>query len=692
MIPAIPRRWSIWDTPARIHAWLEASLANRMAWSAGTLALGFSAVLTLIAFVSIGVLLARQLDVRMRTKAVAGAGLGAGALTAAVERVTELSRHSMVLNGLIDSAGRQAYLVPFIEQDGFRARLDGTLMVCDAAGDILVSVGRPPNRTDCMSIPLDAPRLAPALAHVAVVQESQEVLLHVRKPIYMKATDSVEGLVVGKVSVRRVLEDAGIWNDPTLLGFEVDGLRQAKGEGKGEAGAFRIEAVAPLSGDGTGRPLVLRLYYGVPVAPLFGPVAAISLVFVVTLAVLVPMVAYLARRQAARLSLPLNRLKEAAARATEGDPVGLDPVLVRRDEIGTLAITAKRMADTLQGQGEALREAQRIAGIGSWEWTVGSDTVAWSEGMQLILGRDVALGPPAFTSLSQFYTPESWKRLGPAIARSIEAGEPYELDLEMVRRDGTTCWTTTRGEALRGATGAVVSLRGTVHDITERKRAEEKMRQALAEKETLLKEIYHRVKNNLQVVSSLLNLQSRRVADAPTRQLLDDSANRVKSMALVHEQLYRAENLSSINLRQYLLQLASNLRNVHRPLSARVVLKVEAQELFVGVESAIPLGLMVNELVSNAYRHGYPDAEAAGEVVVQVTTMPDRQIRLVVKDDGCGLPAEFEPGKGSSLGQQLVVTLAQQLGGELHWETRQRGACFVLQFKPEESEPRPRMA
>ena len=131
---------------------------------------------------------------------------------------------------------------------------------------------------------------------------------------------------------------------------------------------------------------------------------------------------------------------------------------------------------------------------------------------------------------------------------------------------------------------------------------------------------------------------------------------------------------------------------MHRPLSARVVLKVEAQELFVGVESAIPLGLMVNELVSNAYRHGYPDAEAAGEVVVQVTAMPDGQIRLVVKDDGCGLPAEFEPGKRSSLGQQLVVTLAQQLGGELHWETRQRGACFVLHFNPEESEPRPRRA
>ena len=185
-----------------------------------------------------------------------------------------------------------------------------------------------------------------------------------------------------------------------------------------------------------------------------------------------------------------------------------------------------------------------------------------------------------------------------------------------------------------------------IEDITERRRAEERIREALSEKEVLLKEIYHRVKNNLQVVSSLLSLQSRRLADDHTRRLLADSANRLNSMAMVHEQLYRAENLSSIGLAEYLQKLASNLTSVNQPLSARVPIELEAEELYVAVERAIPFGLIVNELVSNAYRHGYPSDIARGRILVRLTTLPDERARLQVSDDGCGLPVGFEPGAG----------------------------------------------
>jgi two-component sensor histidine kinase/PAS domain-containing protein len=680
------------DCAARLRAWLDASLANRMAWAAGTLALGFSSFLTLIAFVSIGVLLVHQMDIAVRAQSAADAGLGAGALTGAVERVREMARHSMVVNGLIDSSGRQSYLVPFIEQDPFRSRLDGTLVVCDPAGDIIASAGRPLRLEHCAAIPSDASRQTPGLAQVSVTQESGEIFLSVRDPIYMKATGSVEGLVIGRVSVRRILEEAGVWNEPTLVGFELDGLRQVKGEGESEARAFRVDAVAPLVARVVGRALALRLFHVVPLAPLYTPVKVILLIFVVTLVILVLMVAYLARLQAARLSVPLMLLKEATARASAGNPVKLDPVLIRGDEIGTLATAVKSMTDTLQGQGAALREAQRIAGIGSWEQKLGSDSITWSEGLHLILGRDLSLGPPTFPTLSRFYTPASWERLRAAIATAIEAGVPYELELEMIRADGTICWTTTRGEPVRGPNGAVVSLRGTVHDITERKQADEKIRAALAEKEVLLKEIYHRVKNNLQVVSSLLNLQSRRVTDATARQLLGDSAGRVKSMALVHEQLYRTENLSSIGLPEYLRQLADNLVNVNRPLSTRVLLKVEVDELLVGVESAIPLGLVVNELVTNAYRHGYAADAPAGEIVLRLTRLPEGRFCLEVQDDGLGLPADFEPGKGGALGMQLVLTLSRQLGAELTWNANREGTCFTLHFRPEAHAAQPEVA
>jgi two-component sensor histidine kinase len=468
------------------------------------------------------------------------------------------------------------------------------------------------------------------------------------------------------------------------------------------------------------------------------------------------------------------------------------------------------MADSLQDQGASLREAQRIAGIGSWEHVLGGDAVRWSEGLNLVLGRDAATGPPAFAALSRYYTPASWERLRTATAATIQTGAPFELELEMVREDGTKCWTTTRGEALRGPDGAVAGVRGTVHDITERKRVEEQLRHqtalleaqanasidgilvvdsegrkifqnrrtvelwkipkevaedsddaaqvrhvmnltrnpgqfaervaylyshpdettrdevelldgtvldrysapvlgkegevygriwmfrditearlgeeriraALAEKEVLLKEIYHRVKNNLQVVSSLLSLQSRRVADVATKRLLDDSANRVNSMALVHEQLYRAGNLSSIGLAEYLRQLTDSLVSVNQPLSTRVVLRLEVDEVTLGVESAIPLGLVANELVSNAYRHGYDAMAARGEIVVRLTGLPDGRVCLVVQDDGRGLPADFEPGRGGSLGMQLVMTLAQQLGAELTWNSGDGCTCFTLRFAP----------
>jgi two-component sensor histidine kinase len=200
------------------------------------------------------------------------------------------------------------------------------------------------------------------------------------------------------------------------------------------------------------------------------------------------------------------------------------------------------------------------------------------------------------------------------------------------------------------------------------------------------------VKNNLQVVSSLLSLQSRRVVDLGAKQLLDDGANRVKSMALVHEQLYRAGNLSSIDLREYLKQLTENLSNVNRPLSARVMLLLEADPVTTGVESAIPLGLVVNELVSNAYRHAYAADAPSGSIVVRLSGWPEGQVRLEVRDDGCGLPAGFALDKVPSMGMRLVETLAQQLRGTLTWDSNEEGTRFLLRFDVEVRPTRLEMA
>ncbi len=239
---------------------------------------------------------------------------------------------------------------------------------------------------------------------------------------------------------------------------------------------------------------------------------------------------------------------------------------------------------------------------------------------------------------------------------------------------------------LRSADGRAVNVVAFGIDITDRKRAEERVRAALAEKEVLIKEIYHRVKNNMQVVSSLLNMQGRSVADPDMKALLAESANRVKSMALVHEQLYRSGDLSNIALADYLAQLADHLQQGHLPLSARVPVRLEVAQVTLGIETAVPLGLIVNELVSNAYKHGYAEDAARGEIVLRVEQLADGALRLEVSDDGSGLPAGFDATSVASLGMQLVVTLTAQLGGTLRHRAEDGRTIFEIVFSPEARE------
>lgn len=262
-------------------------------------------------------------------------------------------------------------------------------------------------------------------------------------------------------------------------------------------------------------------------------------------------------------------------------------------------------------------------------------------------------------------------------------GQTVQYERAFVHADGTPCIRLARFVPDLDASGRVAGFFALIEDITERRRAESRIRAGLAEKEVLLKEVYHRVKNNLQIVSSLLNMQGRAVTDPAVRDLFAESASRVKSMALVHELLYRAADLSSISLVQYLDQLAGHLAVAHRPLSARVPLAVEGADLKVGIEAAVPLGLIANELISNAYKHAYPPDTPGGRVLLSLERQTDGRMRLGVTDDGRGLPAKFEVEGASTLGMQLVLALTRQLGAELHCESRPGRTRFEVSFRPE---------
>ena len=216
-----------------------------------------------------------------------------------------------------------------------------------------------------------------------------------------------------------------------------------------------------------------------------------------------------------------------------------------------------------------------------------------------------------------------------------------------------------------------------LRDITERKLAEARVKASLAEKEVLLKEIHHRVKNNLQIVSSLIDLQASETADETVREMFRECRNRVRSMAMIHERLYSAEDLARIDMAQYLSTLTNDLARSYAFSSPHRGLRLEVDQVFLDVERAIPCGLIVNELVSNALKYAF-ESEAVGEIVVRLTP-ESGGLELTVSDNGVGFPAEVDYRDTQSLGLRLVNSLVHQLDGEIDMPAGE-GTSFVILF------------
>ncbi|HEY6896748.1 MAG TPA: PAS domain S-box protein [Rhodocyclaceae bacterium] len=219
-------------------------------------------------------------------------------------------------------------------------------------------------------------------------------------------------------------------------------------------------------------------------------------------------------------------------------------------------------------------------------------------------------------------------------------------------------------------------------DITERRRVRQHLENTLQEKTVLLNEVHHRVKNNLQVISSLLNLQARHVSDPQVRAILNESQNRVKSIALTHQLLYERKEFSRVDLVGYLKRLVQLLISTYPGSTQRIVLRLEVdgEPVALDLERAVPCGLVVNELVTNAFKHAFPD-NRSGEVCVALRHT-DEGVLLTVADNGIGLPAGFAMDKVQSLGLQLVPLLIDQLHGSLAVAS-QAGTRFELRFQVE---------
>ena len=251
--------------------------------------------------------------------------------------------------------------------------------------------------------------------------------------------------------------------------------------------------------------------------------------------------------------------------------------------------------------------------------------------------------------------------------REVMAGGQPKLGIvEPMQTPAGARWVQTDKVPSRDAQGNLTGIIGFATDITERKRAEQELKASLAEKEVLLKEIHHRVKNNMQVISSLVSLQADQLPDQAMRAVLQDVTHRVRSMALVHEKLYQSADLARVEFAEYTRSLLSYLWRAHGTGASGVRLRLDLEQVPLSVNVAVPCGLILNELATNALKHAFPGTDAERgqgcEVRVSLSAVADGQVCLRVCDNGAGLPAGLDWQRADSLGLRLVQILAKQLG------------------------------
>ncbi|MGD0503737.1 MAG: PAS domain S-box protein [Steroidobacteraceae bacterium] len=326
---------------------------------------------------------------------------------------------------------------------------------------------------------------------------------------------------------------------------------------------------------------------------------------------------------------------------------------------------------------------------------------SWNAGAERLLkyGAAEIIGQPITQLL-----PDDRKDEESLILTQIRNGQPV-AHFETVRRrkDGTLVDVSLTISPIRDRVGAIVGASKIMRDITERKQYVEQLRSLnaelqerilarnseLRERDALLQEIHHRVKNNLQVISSLINMQVRTLSDSSTRAALQQCRSRVETMAQIHEMLYQSKDYSNVPFCKYAKELTTRVLSASGLSPDEVTVHYEMQDISLGVDKAIPCALILNELISNALKHAFP--KGAGAIRIELRQLPEARILLCVSDDGVGVATGFDPARSSSLGMQLVVTLAEQLDGRLEIDAPP-GAAFRITFPSGDSNGHPSTA
>jgi PAS domain S-box-containing protein len=342
--------------------------------------------------------------------------------------------------------------------------------------------------------------------------------------------------------------------------------------------------------------------------------------------------------------------KWTLSRAANGDAIVVE---VSSD------ITALKRAEADQSRLAAIVESSDAAIIGK---TLDGIVTSWNHAAEKIFGYGASeiIGKPISLISDARHGLEMRE-----ILERIKKGERIaHFETERRRKDGSPIAVSLSVSPIFDKNGAIVGASKIANDIGDRKARDDVMRAALKEKETLLREIHHRVKNNLQIIYSLLDLQAGAIRDPAALSLLTESKNRVLSISIIHQKLYESGNLAEVDFRAFVNDLAPVLASSYQVAANRVIVTVLAEDARLPINFAIPCGLILNELVSNAFKHAFPLGRR-GAITIQLSRDKKNRAILSVSDDGVGIPEAASLTKSSSLGLRLVMLLAGQIRAEV---------------------------
>jgi PAS domain S-box-containing protein len=295
--------------------------------------------------------------------------------------------------------------------------------------------------------------------------------------------------------------------------------------------------------------------------------------------------------------------------------------------------------------------------------------------------KDKLLGKNSF----EFIDKEDHEIALTNLKKTLSGESLRSVEYNLIRQDGSRFIGELSAALIKDAQGNPNSFIATVRDITERKETEGQIKSALKEKEILLREVHHRVKNNIQVINSMLNLHTKYISDAKYTEMLKEIQYRVRSMALIHEKLYKSKDISVINFRDYIKELVNELFRSYGANISKIRPNIEVGEVTLDLDTGIPCGLIINELVSNSLKHGFPEG-GPGEIFIRLSSNENNEINLIIEDTGIGISENFDINNPNTFGLQLVNTLVAQLRGDLEFRAgKGNGTNFSIKFTAPES-------